>query len=134
MQSDLFKDGKKIISEIEKNHHTAYFVDGYVRDLLLNRPVGDIDIATSALPEEIQQIFPQVIPVGIEHGTVIVRYNHVSYEITTFRLDGDYSDQRRPDYVQFIDRVDEDLRSEERRVGREWRVMWGAAVYVRGEE
>lgn len=109
MQSDLFKDGKKIISEIEKNHHTAYFVGGCVRDLLLNRPVGDIDIATSALPEEIQQIFPQVIPVGIEHGTVIVRYNHVSYEITTFRLDGDYSDQRRPDYVQFIDRVDEDL-------------------------
>src|SRR5699024_3914466 len=73
------------------------------------RPIGDIDIATSALPEQIQAIFPQVIPVGIEHGTVIVRYNHVSYEVTTFRLDGEYSDQRHPDSVQFIDRIDEDL-------------------------
>ncbi len=104
-----FKDGKNVIMEIENNHHTAYFVGGCVRDLLLNRSIGDIDIATSALPEQIQQIFPQVIPVGIEHGTVIVRYNHVSYEVTTFRLDGEYSDQRHPDSVQFIDRIDEDL-------------------------
>lgn len=106
---ETFIDGKNVIMEIEKNKHTAYFVGGCVRDLLLNRPIGDIDIATSALPEQIQQIFPQVIPVGIEHGTVIVRYNHVSYEVTTFRLDGKYSDQRHPDSVQFIDRIDEDL-------------------------
>src|SRR5699024_609682 len=104
-----FIDGKKVIIEIENNGHSAYFVGGCVRDLLLNRPIGDIDIATSALPEQIQAIFPQVIPVGIEHGTVIVRYNHVSYEVTTFRLDGEYSDQRHPDSVQFIDRIDEDL-------------------------
>lgn len=109
MFTESFIDGKNVIIEIEKHHHTAYFVGGCVRDILLGRTIGDIDIATSALPEQIQQIFPQVIPVGIEHGTVIVRYNHVSYEVTTFRLDGKYSDQRHPDSVQFIDRIDEDL-------------------------
>lgn len=109
MSVESFIDGKKVIMEIEKNHHKAYFVGGCVRDYLLRRPIKDIDIATSALPEQIQQIFPQVIPVGIEHGTVIVRYNHISYEVTTFRLDGKYTDQRHPDSVQFIDRIDEDL-------------------------
>src|SRR5699024_9403305 len=109
MLKQSFNDGKKVIKEIEKHHHKAYFVGGCVRDFLLNRSIGDIDIATSALPDQIQQIFPQVIPVGIEHGTVIVRYNHVSYEVTTFRLDGKYTDQRRPDSVQFIDRINEDL-------------------------
>lgn len=109
MLTQPFGDGKEILKEIEKHQHKAYFVGGCVRDLLLDRPIGDIDIATSALPENIQEIFPKVIPVGIEHGTVIVRYNHVSYEVTTFRLDGEYTDQRRPDTVQFIDRIDEDL-------------------------
>src|SRR5690625_617492 len=109
MLTEAFIDGKKVIMEIEQNRHSAYFVGGCVRDLLLDREIGDIDIATSALPEQIQAIFPQVIPVGLEHGTVIVRYNHASYEVTTFRLDGKYSDQRHPDSVQFIDRIDEDL-------------------------
>jgi tRNA nucleotidyltransferase (CCA-adding enzyme) len=109
MLKDAFIDGKKVIMEIEKNNHQAYFVGGCVRDLLLDRSIGDIDIATSASPKEVQQMFPQVIPVGIEHGTVIVRYNHVSYEVTTFRLDGTYTDQRHPDSVQFLDRIDQDL-------------------------
>ena len=109
MLTEAFIDGKKVIMEIEQNSHSAYFVGGCVRDLLLDREIGDIDIATSALPEQIQAIFPQVIPVGLEHGTVIVRYNHASYEVTTFRLDGKYSDQRHPDSVQFIDRINEDL-------------------------
>lgn len=105
-----FIDGRTILKEIERFEHKAYFVGGCVRDLILDRTIGDIDIATSALPEQIQSIFPKVIPVGIEHGTVIVRYKQVSYEVTTFRLDGEYTDQRRPDTVQFIDRIDEDLK------------------------
>jgi len=100
---------KPILEHIEKHNHKAYFVGGCVRDLLLDRPIGDIDIATSASPAFIQEIFPKVIPVGIEHGTVIVRHQGESYEVTTFRVDGEYSDRRHPDSVQFIDEIDKDL-------------------------
>ncbi len=105
-----FKKAKPIIRKIEQHGCKAYFVGGCVRDYLLQREIGDIDIATSASPEKIKKIFTKVIPVGIEHGTVIVRHDHQSYEVTTFRIDGNYSDQRHPDSVTFIDRIDEDLR------------------------
>jgi tRNA nucleotidyltransferase (CCA-adding enzyme) len=104
-----FQDALYIIKKIEEAGHQAYFVGGCVRDLLLKRPIGDIDITTSATPDTIQTIFDQVIPVGIEHGTVIVRHNKVSYEVTTFRIESDYSDGRHPDSVQFIDKIDQDL-------------------------
>lgn len=107
--TDVFYRAIPIIDNIEKYNHQAYFVGGCVRDLLLNRPIGDIDITTSAPPTVIQDIFDQVIPVGIEHGTVIVRYHHTSYEVTTFRIDGEYSDQRHPDSVQFIGQIEQDL-------------------------
>lgn len=110
MEFDPFVNGNKIIETIELAGEEAYFVGGAVRDLLLGRPIRDIDIATSALPESIQKLFQSVIPIGIEHGTVLVRYDNDSYEVTTFRLDGHYSDQRRPDEVQFIRRLDEDLK------------------------
>lgn len=82
----LFHDGKIIINILHDHNHQAYFVGGSVRDDLLHRPVHDIDLVTSATPEEIMDIFPKVIPVGIDHGTVIVRYNKNSYELTTFRF------------------------------------------------
>ncbi|WP_036688163.1 CCA tRNA nucleotidyltransferase [Paucisalibacillus globulus] len=104
-----FQDALYIIEKIEQAGHQAYFVGGCVRDLLLKRSIGDIDITTSATPDKIQTIFDQVIPVGIEHGTVIVRHNKVSYEVTTFRVESDYSDGRHPDSVQFIDKIDQDL-------------------------
>jgi tRNA nucleotidyltransferase (CCA-adding enzyme) len=105
-----FKKARPIIDAIEQHGYKAYFVGGCVRDYLLKREIGDIDIATSASPDEIKHIFTKVIPVGIEHGTVIVRHEHISYEVTTFRIDGDYSDQRHPDSVEFIDQIDEDLK------------------------
>src|SRR5690625_2709763 len=105
-----FKKAKPIIRKIEQHGCKAYFVGGCVRDYLLQREIGDIDIATSASPEEIKQIFTKVIPVGIEHGTVIVRHDHQSYEVTTFRIAANYADQRHPDSVTFIDRIDEYLR------------------------
>lgn len=104
-----FLDALYIIEKIEAKGFKAYFVGGCVRDLLLEHDMKDIDIATSATPNQIQNIFDKVIPVGIEHGTVIVRHQKKSYEVTTFRLDGSYSDGRHPDSVQFIDRIDEDL-------------------------
>lgn len=109
MLTEAFLRAKPIIENIERHGHQAFYVGGCVRDLLLNRPVGDIDIATSASPEFIRQIFKKVIPVGIEHGTVIVRHNHESYEVTTFRMDGAYTDKRHPDTVEFIDKIDKDL-------------------------
>jgi tRNA nucleotidyltransferase (CCA-adding enzyme) len=104
-----FQEALYIIKEIEKAGHQAFFVGGCVRDLLLKRPIGDIDITTSATPDKIQSIFKDVIPVGIKHGTVIVRHQKVSYEVTTFRIESDYSDGRHPDSVQFIDKIDLDL-------------------------
>ncbi|WP_343042070.1 CCA tRNA nucleotidyltransferase [Ornithinibacillus caprae] len=98
-----------MIEIIESNGHQAYFVGGCVRDLLLDRPIGDIDITTSAPPNTVMNLFKEVIPVGIEHGTVIVRYNKESYEVTTFRVEGEYSDHRHPDQVEFIDQLDKDL-------------------------
>jgi len=109
MLPKTFTDALPIINKIENEGHQAYYVGGCVRDFLLKRDVGDIDIATSARPELVQKLFPKVILVGIEHGTVVVHYEGISYEVTTFRLDGSYSDQRRPDQVEFIDRIDEDL-------------------------
>lgn len=108
MQS--FTTGKEIIKKLESFGYKAFFVGGCVRDLLLGRTLGDIDIATSASPVAVQQIFAKVIPVGIEHGTVIVRCNWESFEVTTFRVDGEYTDQRHPDAVKFIHTVDEDLK------------------------
>lgn len=109
MLTEVFVAAKPIIEKIEENGHQAFYVGGCVRDLLLDRPIGDIDIATSALPAFIQQIFTKVIPVGIAHGTVIVRHQQQSYEVTTFRIDGAYSDKRHPDSVEFIDKIDKDL-------------------------
>lgn len=110
MLPDNFNDGVHVIQKIEKKGHEAYFVGGCVRDLLLGSTVGDIDIATSASPKQITRMFSAVIPVGIEHGTVIVRHNKQSYEVTTFRLDGIYSNQRHPDSVQFVRNVGDDLK------------------------
>lgn len=105
-----FKKGKRILKILKNHNHQAYFVGGCVRDFLLHRTIVDIDIATSALPEEVKQIFSKVIPIGIEHGTVIVRYEGESFEVTTFRLDGKYLDQRHPDHVEFIDDIEYDLK------------------------
>ncbi|WP_226034708.1 CCA tRNA nucleotidyltransferase [Aquibacillus saliphilus] len=109
MLNQSFLPAKKIIDIIEKNGHKAYFVGGAVRDQFLDKKIGDIDITTSARPNEIQQFFEKVIPVGIEHGTVIVRYGKESYEVTTFRIEEGYSDFRHPDNVQFVDRIEDDL-------------------------
>lgn len=89
-----FEQAKFIIETIESFHHEAYFVGGAVRDLLLEKDVNDIDIATSATPEQVQKMFDKVIPVGIEHGTVLVRYEGDSYEVTTYRQGDDLTEEK----------------------------------------
>ncbi|MFZ3578149.1 CCA tRNA nucleotidyltransferase [Virgibacillus sp. DJP39] len=110
MLDQTFDEAVHIIDKLNNNGYQAYFVGGCVRDYLINRTISDIDIATSAPPEKVQQLFPNVIPVGLEHGTVIVRHKNKSYEVTTFRVDGKYSDKRRPDNVKFIQTIDDDLK------------------------
>ena len=89
----------------------AYTVGGCVRDALLGITPHDWDICTSALPEQMQQVFKDLhtVETGLKHGTLTVVVNHVPYEITTFRVDGEYTDHRHPDSVSFVDNIAEDL-------------------------
>lgn len=94
-----FAAGKSVVQTLAGAGHTAYFAGGWVRDYLLNCPSDDIDIATSASVEEIQQLFPQTIPVGIAFGIVIVVHDGHHFEVATFRQDSGYLDGRRPTQV-----------------------------------
>lgn len=88
----------------------AYIVGGCVRDILLNKTPQDYDIATSATPEEIISLFPHTIPTGIKHGTVTVLFdNNEKTEITTFRCETAYYDNRHPESVSFVKTIEEDL-------------------------
>lgn len=89
--------------------HELFVVGGAVRDRLLGRPVSDYDFATSATPQEVRDLFRRTIPTGIAHGTVTVLHSGRSLEVTTYRVDGDYSDHRRPDEVTFTRSLHEDL-------------------------
>ena len=89
--------------------HTVYFVGGCVRDRLLGYPVKDIDIATSARPDEVLRLFPDAWEVGAAFGVVLVRRGGFSFEVATFRRDGSYRDGRRPESVCFTD-AEEDAR------------------------
>lgn len=110
MLPSLFQKAVPILKKIEEHGFEAYFVGGCVRDMLLHRNISDVDIATSATPIEIKQIFNRTIDVGIEHGTVIVLYGQNTYEVTTFRTESTYQDFRRPDKVEFIRSLEEDLK------------------------
>lgn len=101
-----------IIQELEKCGHEAYMVGGCVRDSVLGRKPHDYDICTSAAPDEILKAFPneEIIPTGLQHGTITILINKEPFEVTTYRIDGDYSDNRRPDNVTFTKNLVEDLR------------------------
>ncbi|BDR60471.1 CCA tRNA nucleotidyltransferase [Lactobacillus xylocopicola] len=106
----LFVTAIPVLKKLEQAGFEAYFVGGSIRDLLLQRDIHDIDIATSAYPEEVKQLFSKTIDTGIKHGTVTVLYDHGSYEITTFRTETGYQDFRRPDQVTFVRNLSEDLK------------------------
>jgi tRNA nucleotidyltransferase (CCA-adding enzyme) len=98
-----------VLEKLESAGFEAYFVGGSVRDYLLHKEINDVDIATSATPEEVKQIFDKTVDIGIEHGTLLVLYQNYSYEITTFRNEAEYEDFRRPKEVTFIRSLTEDL-------------------------
>ncbi|EFR87269.1 CCA-adding enzyme [Listeria marthii FSL S4-120] len=107
--NDVFLKALPVLQKLTTAGFEAYFVGGSVRDYLLNRTISDVDIATSAFPEEVKEIFQSTYDTGIAHGTVTVRENKECYEVTTFRTEGTYEDFRRPSEVTFIRSLKEDL-------------------------
>ena len=99
------------LTRLRERGHSAYIVGGSLRDLLLGGTPHDWDVTTSARPEETLAAFADftTIPTGLKHGTVTVLIDHIPIEITTYRVDGTYTDSRRPDSVTFTDRLSEDL-------------------------
>lgn len=108
---ELPSDVKMIISRLRACGHDAYAVGGCVRDSLLGIPPKDYDITTSACPDEVIATFPELahFDTGIKHGTITLLADGTPYEVTTYRTDGDYSDHRHPDSVNFVKDLDEDL-------------------------
>lgn len=104
-------DVEMILDTLHIEGYKAYVVGGCVRDVLMNRIPHDWDITTNALPDEVRNLFSNhnIIDTGIKHGTVTIVIDKTPYEITTFRVDGDYTDGRHPDSVSFTPSLEEDL-------------------------
>lgn len=107
---DIPKSVKLIIDILEKNGYEAFAVGGCVRDTILDRKPQDWDITTSALPNQVKELFYRTIDTGIQHGTVTVLIKGVGYEVTTYRIDGEYNDSRHPESVEFTADLIEDLK------------------------
>jgi poly(A) polymerase/tRNA nucleotidyltransferase (CCA-adding enzyme) len=106
---DVPRDLRAFADVFTASGFRCYFVGGAVRDRLLGRSASDWDAATDALPDDVSRLFRSVIPTGIQHGTVTVRWKGHSIEVTTFRVDGEYRDGRRPESVRFTADLIEDL-------------------------
>lgn len=109
MIPNTWQAAMQVIERIEQAGFEAVVVGGAVRDLYLNKPGNDVDVATSALPTEIKALFTSTIDVGIEHGTVLVLDTGEPIEVTTYRTEGKYEDHRRPDEVEFVRNLADDL-------------------------
>ncbi|SEN26723.1 CCA tRNA nucleotidyltransferase [Paenibacillus sp. OV219] len=107
--SDALTKALPLLHVLEERGFEAVFVGGCVRDTLLGKALKDVDIATSAAPEEVIAAFPHTIPTGLQHGTVTVVHDGETYEITTFRTESAYEQFRRPTQVQFVTSLEADL-------------------------
>lgn len=99
-----------IINTLMDHGYEAYAVGGCVRDTILNREPGDWDITTSANPREVKELFKRTLDTGIKHGTVTVMLDKEGFEVTTYRIDGEYEDNRHPKEVEFTTSLIEDLK------------------------
>ena len=111
MKLTLDPGAAALLDALHAAGYAAYVVGGCVRDSLLGRTAHDWDLCTSALPQQVMELFgtEQCIPTGLQHGTVTIKYGGQLYETTTFRTEGSYTDGRHPDEVQFVPDVREDL-------------------------
>jgi len=106
---NLPQNVQMIISTLESAGYEAFVVGGCVRDMLRGVPPKDWDIATSATPLQAKALFSRTVDTGIKHGTITVLLGHTHYEVTTYRIDGEYLDNRRPESVIFSRNIEEDL-------------------------
>ena len=110
MKMNLPEKVNFIIGTLKKHGFEGYAVGGCVRDTMLGRVPQDWDITTSARPEQVKELFKYTIDTGIQHGTVTVMLDHEGFEVTTYRIDGEYEDARHPKEVQFTSNLLEDLK------------------------
>lgn len=119
MKLSLPPEAAAFLRRLRAAGYESYLVGGAVRDLLENRPIGDVDVATPATPAQVAEVFSdcRVIPTGLAHGTQTVVLEGASAEITTFRVEGGYSDSRHPDTVEFVQELEADLARRDFTVG-----------------
>ena len=107
---EIPKNAETILHILEKAGYEAYVVGGCVRDSILGRSPDDWDITTSAKPEQVKALFHRTVDTGLQHGTVTVLMEKEGYEVTTYRVDGEYKDGRHPKEVTFTASLKEDLK------------------------
>ena len=110
MKLEIPSSAEKILRVLEENGHEAYVVGGCVRDSILGRSPDDWDITTSASPEQVKELFRKTVDTGLQHGTITVLIDKEGFEVTTYRVDGDYEDGRHPREVMFTSSLEEDLK------------------------
>lgn len=110
MKLAIPSSAEKILGILEENGYEAYVVGGCVRDSILGRLPDDWDITTSASPEQVKALFHRTVDTGLQHGTVTVLIDKEGFEVTTYRVDGDYEDGRHPREVTFTSSLEEDLK------------------------
>lgn len=110
MKFEIPSSAEKILRILEENGFEAYVVGGCVRDSILGRSPDDWDITTSASPEQVKELFHRTVDTGLQHGTVTVIMEKEGFEVTTYRVDGDYEDGRHPKNVMFTSSLEEDLK------------------------
>ena len=112
LKIEIRSGANEIIHSLQNNGYEAFLVGGCVRDSILGRPIHDYDITTSATPDEMMKVFKdkRIIETGLQHGTITIVIDGEPYEVTTYRIDGNYSDSRRPDSVTFTRSLKEDLK------------------------
>ena len=110
LRIEMPEAAEEIIARLKRRGYEAFAVGGCVRDSIMGRKPEDWDITTSALPRQVKEVFRRTIDTGIQHGTVTVMKGGVGYEVTTYRIDGEYRDGRHPSSVSFTENLKEDLR------------------------
>lgn len=110
MRIEMPYEAEWIIDNIRSHGYEAFIVGGCVRDAVLGRIPGDWDITTSAKPEQVKEIFGKTVDTGLKHGTVTIIKHGKGYEVTTYRIDGEYLDGRHPETVEFTPDLREDLK------------------------
>ena len=106
----MYEIALKILEKLENFGYQAYMIGGYPRDLYLKRSSSDIDICTDATPKEIINIFDEVITINSEYGSIVILYDNIRFEITTFRTEEKYVEHRHPSKITYVESLEEDLK------------------------